>query len=391
MVVLLLASFLFLIYLVHERVLLNRRLSSIPLRICVTGTRGKSGVVRMLASVLREDGRCVLAKTTGSQALFLLPDGEEVDVPRRGLPSIIEQKRLVKKASDVRADVLVAEVMSIHPENHYVESQRILRPDLVVMTNVRRDHTDAMGKTEEEIASVLCLDIPPRARVFVPESENRPVFEAACQSNGGELVPVPQNYSLSLQQKAPQLKQKAFREQLDLVCAVSGSLRIDDDVVLRGLQKATGDIGALRIWRHRIQEDGKTVFLVNAFAANDPESTFRVVKKVKERVSPGDKQIVGLLNLRWDRGDRTQQWIDVLRGKGSEWFHRLYVTGGHARIVGRKLRRAVVLKGKSPKKMMEMILSEMEDDAILIGLGNIKGLGEQLVAHWREAGEAYGI
>ena len=53
-------------YLVLERIRLDRYRSAIPLTIAVTGTRGKTSVTRMLASVLRESGRRVLAKTTGS-------------------------------------------------------------------------------------------------------------------------------------------------------------------------------------------------------------------------------------------------------------------------------------------------------------------------------------
>ena len=48
---------------------------SIPLRVSISGTRGKTTLVRALASVLRESGRTVLAKTTGTQALMILPDG----------------------------------------------------------------------------------------------------------------------------------------------------------------------------------------------------------------------------------------------------------------------------------------------------------------------------
>src|SRR5574342_689952 len=158
----------FLLYLICERIAMNRQRNAIPLRISVTGTRGKSSVVRMIASMLREDGRKVIAKTTGSQARFVLPDAQEIEIARRGVTSIIEQKRLIKKAAKIKADCLVAEIMSIHPENHCVESQQILQPHIVVITNVRQDHTEAMGETKEEIAAVLSLDIPAKARVFVP-------------------------------------------------------------------------------------------------------------------------------------------------------------------------------------------------------------------------------
>ena len=98
MTALLITLIIFILYLVFERIAHERRIASVPLRIAVTGTRGKSSVVRMLASVLRESGMSVAAKTTGSQARIVLPDGSEEDIRRRGIPSVIEQKSLVKKA-----------------------------------------------------------------------------------------------------------------------------------------------------------------------------------------------------------------------------------------------------------------------------------------------------
>src|SRR5574342_958727 len=92
----------FLLYLIYERISINRQRNAIPLRISVTGTRGKSSVVRIIASILREDGRKVIAKTTGSQARFILPDAQEIEVARRGVISIIEQKRFIKKAAKIK-------------------------------------------------------------------------------------------------------------------------------------------------------------------------------------------------------------------------------------------------------------------------------------------------
>jgi poly-gamma-glutamate synthase PgsB/CapB len=148
--ILLLSLTLFLLFLVYERVVLNRLRNSIPMVIAVTGTRGKSSVVRMLASVLRESGRTVLTKTTGSQAQIVLPDGSIQNISRRGIVSILEQKTILKKGSELHVDCLVVEIMSIRPDNHFIESQKILKPDIVVVTNVRKDHLEAMGETEAE-------------------------------------------------------------------------------------------------------------------------------------------------------------------------------------------------------------------------------------------------
>ncbi|NLA53820.1 MAG: hypothetical protein GX858_05635 [Clostridiales bacterium] len=49
----------------------------IPLRILVNGTRGKTSVTRLVASALNEAGLMTYAKTTGSDAKWIMPDGSE--------------------------------------------------------------------------------------------------------------------------------------------------------------------------------------------------------------------------------------------------------------------------------------------------------------------------
>ena len=182
---------LFLSYLIYERFRLNKYISEIPLRIAVTGTRGKTAVVLMLASVFREEGRSVLAKTTGSTAQFVMPDGKANDIPSRGSPSILEQKRVLKKAYELRAEILVAEIMSIHPENHYTESQQILRPNIVVITNTRADHPEAWGSSSSAVSNVLLQDIPENCIVFIPESESSDLIRDTVKRRNGKLFETP--------------------------------------------------------------------------------------------------------------------------------------------------------------------------------------------------------
>ena len=89
---------------VLEFILHRRRLSRIPIRIHVNGTRGKTSVTRLIAAGLREAGiRCV-AKTTGTVPRFILPNGREVPVYRPGGANVIEQKQAVTMAAAQRAE-----------------------------------------------------------------------------------------------------------------------------------------------------------------------------------------------------------------------------------------------------------------------------------------------
>ncbi|HXD11245.1 MAG TPA: hypothetical protein VN653_14360, partial [Anaerolineales bacterium] len=68
----------------------ERRLNKLKIRIYVNGIRGKSTVTRLIAGVLREAGIQTLAKTTGSAAMVILPNGEEIRIERRSSATIME-------------------------------------------------------------------------------------------------------------------------------------------------------------------------------------------------------------------------------------------------------------------------------------------------------------
>jgi poly-gamma-glutamate synthase PgsB/CapB len=377
------------LYLVYERVVLNQLRKSIPLVITVTGTRGKSTVVRLLASIFRESGKVVLAKSTGSQAQYILPDGTVERVTRRGVVSILEQKKTLRKAVMLRADCLVAEIMSIRPENHVVESQQILRPNIVVLTNVRRDHTEAMGARENDIAKILQLDFPQGAEVYVPQEHIKHFDMKILQSRSLRVMAAPRTPVLSPADPESAPFRNEFSENLDLVAAVARRFGIDEAVIIRGIRNTTHDIGRLKIWT--LQLGGKRIFAVNAFAANDPDSTTMVLEKVHEILSSKAGVYTGLLNLRSDRPDRTVQWIDALNSGIAKEFAQLYVLGGHANAVKRKIDATRTLASKSPEIITQTIAEGAEEGGVIFGFGNIGGAGERLVEYWQREGTEYGI
>ena len=71
-----------------------------------------------------------------------------------------------------------------------------------------------------------------------------------------------------------------FGENLDLVCAAARSLDIDDETIVEGIRRTRSDAGTLRIRRYQPTDLDNPCFLVNAFAANDTESTVAVHDKV---------------------------------------------------------------------------------------------------------------
>jgi len=410
-----LASVVLLVGLVIESARLDRSHRGIPLRIAVTGTRGKSSVVRLLASVLREDGRRVLAKTTGSQATLILPDGSSEEIRRRGHPSILEQKQLLYRAVDLGVDVVVAEIMSIHAENHLTETHHLLKPHVVLVTNFRVDHTGAVGDTRGDVAAVLALDVPEGSRVFVPEVEALLTFRESAEESGASLTEVPVGTAAAVIGEGNGTGPADFGENLDLVVAAARSFDVDDETIRRGVQGALQDVGAVRLWQYEPEDSTAPTFLVSAFAANDLESTMLVYDRVMKTLDTNPDQCVGLMSLRADRGDRSLQWADALAGGLLDRFSQLYVIGLHAPAFRRRVRKLSaqharrensrevgaekrdgapsirILRSAPAPDLTESVLSDIADSGgVVFGFGNIGGVGEELVEHWAGVGEAVG-
>lgn len=375
-----------------ERHRLEAARRRIPLRIAVTGTRGKSSVTRLIAAAFRVDGRAVLAKTTGSKPVLIRPDGSETEIRRLGRPSILEQKSVLRAAARVRGDVLVAEMMSIRPECLKAEAGSILRPHVLVITNVRLDHRQEMGRTKAEIASALAAAIVPGALVFVPEEENYPVFEAAARRAGTRIMTVP------VERPADESLRGApdsgdFPENTKLALAVAERFGISRERAAAGMSAAKSDFGALRVWRFRGGENGPDHFAVSAFAANDPDSTSRTIDQLA-RLHPAFRgRRIGILNFRADREDRTRQWLDAAREGFFAGFAGVVAVGDHAAAISRRLRRfdlvSAAVRAGRPERIMAAarVLIPEDEGAVFFGMGNIVGVGTALVEYWMTIGE----
>ena len=397
-----------LIYLSVERVRLARALARVPRRVAVTGTRGKSGVTRLVAAGLRESGVRVLAKTTGSKPILIFPDGSERDIPRAGPASIREQVRLVFLAAATGADILVSEMMSIGAECLAAESRQILRPGTLALTNVRLDHLDEMGRRKNDIARSLASAFPERTDIFIPKEEIYPVFEEAAVRTASRLHPVAPSATVVEPSPGPRLSFGEFEPNVRLALAVLVSLGVERETAERGVAGASSDFGSLRVWRGRFGDPPRPAVCVSAFAANDPESSDAALLKIGGEFPPhrrdagensphASRRWVGLLSLREDRGDRTLQWV---RAAGEGFFRdfaRVVLLGPPARAALRKIRKSPlpggtvfsVYDGSSPEALMSRVVSAAPGEPVVVGLGNIVGPGELIVRYWEEKGTGH--
>jgi len=367
-----------------ERALLAQRISQIPLRICVTGTRGKSSVVRLIAACLKDSRMLVFAKTTGSKPCLIFPDGNETEIRRRGHPTILEGKKVLKKASQTGVHTVVLEMMSIRPESLHTEIIQMMKPHILVITNVRADHLDEIGKSKDEIARCFASVIPEKSTVFIPEEEFYPVFQMKAEKAGTKLLLVPPGLSNNI-------PASEFEQNFRLALAVVEFLGKDRDKAYLAAVQATPDFGGLKIWKAKKDSSVTGWHFVSIFAANDPETTKDVLVKLEKRGLFKGKKRIGLLNMRKDRGGRTMQWFNALQEDEALTFDRLVFVGEHALAMKDKLQQRIkpeitVLKGKKPEDLFAQIASLEKDEAVVFGMGNMGGIGRSLVDYWEMTG-----
>lgn len=383
------------LYFFLEQRSLSRQAARIRVRIAVTGTRGKSTVTRLIAAALQAARFSVLAKTTGSKPVLIFPDGREEEIKRRGKPTILEAKRVLKRGARLGVDALVVEMMSIQPECVFTESRRMIQPHILVITNVRVDHREEQGRSKPEIAASLALAIPPKATVFLPEEELRPEFEVGAAKAKAKIVAVRKRI-LSEAPGPDQTQWPGFEENIRLALAVTDSLGVPGDVARRGIKQAKPDFGSLKAWQAELGRPPADWTLVSAFAANEPESTVMIIDHLKNRLAPARRNMVGVLNFRQDRGDRSLQWLEAWEDRFFPGLDRLYVIGAHVHSFRlKKLARAngclVPLAATSPAAIMKKITADEPAGAVLVGMGNMGGLGAKLVELWEQTGKPYGL
>ncbi|MBC8425238.1 poly-gamma-glutamate synthase PgsB [bacterium] len=349
----------------------------IPLRIHVNGSRGKSSVTRLIAAGLQAGGVRTCAKTTGSAARFIHVDGSESPVVRNGSPNIREQLRVFRRAVSEKAEALVLECMAVRPDLQWVCEHRIVGSTHGVITNVRSDHLEVQGPRLDDVARSLAGTVPQGATLFTGEDAFAPYLERKARDRGSSFHAT-DPATVSDRELAP-FAYVEFAENVSLALDVCESVGIARETALAGMQQVRPDVGALD--RVRIDVPGKEVHFVNAFAANDPESTSRIWEHLGLSKSP--EAAIVLYN---NRSDRMRRARDLAPLFGDKITARTYVLVGESTaqlsdLFSRHVSRdsVVDLGGLESDEVWRRLVEICGDSATVVGVGNIGGAGMALL------------
>lgn len=359
----------------------RRILHSIPIRIHVNGTRGKTSVTRLIAAGLRNGGKRVCAKTTGSAAAFTDPEGREFALYRIAGANIIEQMRLISRMAKFKPEIVVIECMALQPQYQALTELRMVRSNVGVITNARADHLDVMGPSERDVGLALAGSTPVGGDLFTAEQDLLDIFAASTNDRSSTLHSISAVETNAVSDAIlSQFKYSEHAENVALALKVCTHLGVDREAALEGMIALQPEAGAMRILH--LEYFRRDLIFVNAFAANDPESTGRIWHQLIAKYGEG-RRLIAVVNCRADRPHRSQQIAEaaaqwqaadsyIVMGSGTLMFARLAVKAGLDPNAIQVMEQGAMVD------VIETIFEEAGQSALVVGMCNIHGGGEDI-------------
>lgn len=374
-------------YFFIEYVLHLRTLARIPVRIHVNGTRGKTSCTRLIAAGLRAGGKRVCAKTSGTIASVTDELGHEFPVFRFSQPNIIEQMRVMRHVAKASPDAVVFECMALQPRFQSLTETHMIRSTHGVITNARHDHLDIMGPGGKDVAVALSGSTPVKGKLFTCEQQYFDTFERAANDRSTDLRQVGDDAVAAItDEDLRDFKYREHAENVALSLAVCQSLGVSREDAMRGMANLEPEPGATQVCR--LMFHGRELIFVNAFAANDPESTRSIWERVTGRYGPEDGyQRIAVVNCRADRPQRSHQ-IAIAAADWSETDHFIVIGTGTIIFLREALKKGIpperitVEESVPMREVIESILERSGRRAVIVGMANIKDGGREIARYF---------
>ena len=312
-------------------------------RVLVTGSRGKSSIVRLLHAAMNAAGLSTYARITGVVPRELGP--QNIKTISRSAAPHVEEMRWWLGQLPASAQGIVLENSAITPELQDLAG-RWLQPDISIVSNTYADHQEAWGPGDAHAASVLVAGIPRGGRVVVP---------ADAKSDGllMELLEK-RDASIIFAKPIPEAGADHRAANIGLAIATIQNLGLEKELALQAMLALPRDSYDFHVAQHGGAE------LAMAFSVNDIASTRAVFSSLDW--SEADTRLI--YNHRHDRPERVKSFVTWL--SHSHWQEVL--------IVGDKPRMRLDFGRYMKIKNTESLLNLFQPGDKVFGCGNIAGL-----------------
>lgn len=283
------------------------RLKRIPLRVLVTGSRGKSSTVRLAHAALTAGGIPTLGKMTGTASRELDTAGAEHATNRIGQVSILEMLETVHRSfrRDATAPrAIVLECMAVSPDLIDLVTDDMVRPQVSIVTNALWDHLEEQGTTLEQIAISLS-GVMTGADIAIT-AEHRETTRAVlahearvrgCTFDAVDGAQVPREILDRLPGAHP--------DNVAMALAVAAYAGVDRETAVVGMETAT--VEPLPTLPVTARIDGVEWWYRDIGSINDTDSLTPALLDARSQLPP-DTVTLAVLTTRWDRPLRAIQF-----------------------------------------------------------------------------------
>jgi len=366
---------------IGESLIINNCVNKIAVKIHVNGTRGKSTITKYIYAGLKEDHLKVLGKVTGEIPTLLLPDGSHKEIKRRGSARVQEQFNIIRKAKKEKVDALVLECMSIDPILQKLESF-FFKPEIYIISNIRDDHREKMGNSLDDQIKSICSAIPTNSKIIAGESPYMDIIKGVAIVRNSEFIQAI-NLSNEETKNIPQFAHEINVQLALTACIESGIPRQTAFTgILKQIQETKSPVCAITDIHHKR-------YFLNAFSVNDIPSFKDYLKHWTSELNITDKVSV-VFNTRSDRPLRTGLFIEWIKSN-HENIGTVILTGDHKMRANRMLSKSnkeikiKTIQSIDQSRIKEIILENTVNSSLIVGIGNIKGLGYQIINEFSEA------
>ena len=225
-------------------------------RILVTGSRGKSSLVRLIFAGLAAAGLNACGRITGVLPRELTPAGERSIV--RNAPGHVEEMRWWLRQLSDEVEAVVMENSAVQPELQRLAAEWLC-PTLTVWTNARPDHEEAWGPDERSAIGALAGGVPDDGTLLLgPELCGSRQLQGLLKGRGGATVAVETQSGDYL------------AANLALAARALDLLGFADENTLEAMKELKPDVADFRVFTLC---DTPATCLAPAFSANDLRST----------------------------------------------------------------------------------------------------------------------
>ena len=165
------------------------------------------------------------------------------------------------------------------------------------------------------------------------------------------------------------------------VCKYAG---VDEKKALERMRNYYKDPGCLKTLCYKNQMD-KKIYFVNAMAANDPNSTEIILENISKKDYFKNRKYL-LINNRKDRVSRWEQYIKFAK-KMEERFDKIIVSGESKDLFYKYITKENISKDKIEILEDKNYFDKIDEDILIVAVGNICGYGKSLVEYIEKKGE----